>query len=262
MWPSRQLRARDPRARRQHRIRRHARRLRRTGRRRRGGDRAAGHRTLQRLFARIGRCHVRGYGAEHSAKLRPVRQSLVRTHPVTGRKSLYLSAHIGTIVGWPVPEARAFIRDLTEHATQPRFMHVHAWRQRDLVIWDNRTTMHRARRYNDRGGSVRPPPLHHSRRRPHRGAGCRSGVMACLASLVGRGWGVAKRPAGCPTLQRPPARGGRTHAITRSASPRPTDRAVAAARRLARTPDSRRRGRCPDRDTAAACRAPASDPTG
>ena len=50
---------------------------------------------------------------------RPVRQRLVRTHPVTGRKSLYLASHAGTIVGWPVPEARAFLRDLTEHATQP-----------------------------------------------------------------------------------------------------------------------------------------------
>jgi alpha-ketoglutarate-dependent 2,4-dichlorophenoxyacetate dioxygenase len=90
-----------------------------------------------------------GYGDQNQAKLRPVRQSLVRTHPVTGRKSLYLSAHIGTIVGWPMPEARAFIRDLTEHATQPRFVHAHAWRPWDLVIWDNRTTMHRARRYDD-----------------------------------------------------------------------------------------------------------------
>ncbi|OJW24535.1 MAG: 2,4-dichlorophenoxyacetate dioxygenase [Rhodospirillales bacterium 69-11] len=91
------------------------------------------------------------YGAENQEKLRPVRQRLVRTHPVTGRKSLYLSAHIGAIEGWPVPEARAFIRDLMEHATQPEFVHAHAWRPWDLVIWDNRTTMHRARRYDDRG---------------------------------------------------------------------------------------------------------------
>jgi alpha-ketoglutarate-dependent 2,4-dichlorophenoxyacetate dioxygenase len=89
------------------------------------------------------------YGPENQDKLRPVRHRLVRTHPVTGRKSLYLSAHIGTIVGWPVPEARAFIRDLTEHATQPQFTHAHQWRPWDLVIWDNRTTMHRGRRYND-----------------------------------------------------------------------------------------------------------------
>jgi alpha-ketoglutarate-dependent 2,4-dichlorophenoxyacetate dioxygenase len=89
------------------------------------------------------------YPEGHADKVRPVRHSLVRTHPVTGRKSLYLSAHIGTIVGWPMPEARAFIRDLTEHATQPRFVYAHQWRVNDLVMWDNRTTMHRARRYRD-----------------------------------------------------------------------------------------------------------------
>jgi alpha-ketoglutarate-dependent 2,4-dichlorophenoxyacetate dioxygenase len=89
------------------------------------------------------------YGAGNEDKIRPVRHRLVRTHPVTGRKSLYLSAHIGSIVGWPMPEARAFIRDLIEHATQPEFTHAHAWRVSDLVMWDNRTTMHRARRYKD-----------------------------------------------------------------------------------------------------------------
>jgi alpha-ketoglutarate-dependent 2,4-dichlorophenoxyacetate dioxygenase len=89
------------------------------------------------------------YGAENQPKLRPVRHRLVRYDPRTGRKTLYLSAHIGAIVGWPVPEARMLIRDLIEHATQRRFVYAHVWRQWDLVIWDNRTTMHRARRYND-----------------------------------------------------------------------------------------------------------------
>jgi alpha-ketoglutarate-dependent 2,4-dichlorophenoxyacetate dioxygenase len=78
----------------------------------------------------------------------PVRQRLVRTHPASRRKSLYLASHAGTIVGWPMPEARAFLRDLTEHATQRQFVHAHHWRQYDLVIWDNRATMHRARRYD------------------------------------------------------------------------------------------------------------------
>lgn len=86
---------------------------------------------------------------EERAMFRPVRQRLVRVHPVTGRKSLFLSAHAGGIVGWPVPEARAFLRDLTEHATQPRFVYSHAWRQYDLVMWDNRQTMHRVTRYNE-----------------------------------------------------------------------------------------------------------------
>ena len=86
---------------------------------------------------------------EEKANFKPVRQSLVRVHPVTGRKSLFLSSHIGTIVGWPMPEARAFIRDLIEHATQREFVYSHKWKQHDLVIWDNRQTMHRARRYDD-----------------------------------------------------------------------------------------------------------------
>ena len=79
----------------------------------------------------------------------PVRQRLVRTHPVSGRKSLYLSSHAGTIVGWPMPEARAFLRDLNEHATQPQFTYAHRWRKHDLVMWDNRQTMHRVRRFNE-----------------------------------------------------------------------------------------------------------------
>lgn len=83
------------------------------------------------------------------ANFKPVRQRLVRTHPVTGRKSLFLSSHAGAIVGWPMPEARAFLRDLMEHATQREFVHVHVWRQHDLVIWDNRQTMHRVRRFDD-----------------------------------------------------------------------------------------------------------------
>jgi alpha-ketoglutarate-dependent 2,4-dichlorophenoxyacetate dioxygenase len=80
----------------------------------------------------------------------PVRQRLVRTHPVTGRKSLFLAAHAGAIEGWTIPEARMFLRDLTEHATQREFVYSHEWRKGDLVMWDNRQTMHRARRFDDR----------------------------------------------------------------------------------------------------------------
>ena len=80
---------------------------------------------------------------------KPVRQRFVRTHPVTGRKSLYLSSHIGGIVGWPMPEARDLIRDLAEHATQRPYVYAHKWRQFDLVMWDNRQTMHRVRRFDE-----------------------------------------------------------------------------------------------------------------
>jgi len=82
---------------------------------------------------------------EERARFAPVRQRLVRTHPSTGRRSLYLSSHAGGILGWPVPEARAFLRDLVEHATQRPFVYAHRWRVGDLVMWDNRRTMHRAR---------------------------------------------------------------------------------------------------------------------
>ncbi|MEX2615515.1 MAG: TauD/TfdA family dioxygenase [Alphaproteobacteria bacterium] len=86
---------------------------------------------------------------QEKAGFRPARQRLVRTHPVTGRKSIYLSAHAGAIVGWPTPEARILLRDLNEDATRREFVFSHKWRQFDLVMWDNRQVMHRARRYND-----------------------------------------------------------------------------------------------------------------
>src|SRR6266851_7926491 len=85
---------------------------------------------------------------EEQKTFAPVRQRLVRTHPASGRKSLFLASHAGAIVGWPVPEARAFLRELTEHATQRQFVHAYRWRRHDLVMWDNRATMHRARRYD------------------------------------------------------------------------------------------------------------------
>jgi alpha-ketoglutarate-dependent 2,4-dichlorophenoxyacetate dioxygenase len=85
---------------------------------------------------------------EERDHFRPVRHRLVRVDAKTGRKSLFLSAHAGAIIGWTVPEARVFLRDLIEHATQPRFVYRHAWRAGDLVMWDNRTTMHRARKFD------------------------------------------------------------------------------------------------------------------
>jgi alpha-ketoglutarate-dependent 2,4-dichlorophenoxyacetate dioxygenase len=89
------------------------------------------------------------YTEEEKQMFKPVRQQLVRTHPVTGRRSLYLSSHAGTIVGMPMPYARILLRDLTDHATQPRFVYVHKWKVDDLVMWDNRQTMHRGRRYDE-----------------------------------------------------------------------------------------------------------------
>jgi alpha-ketoglutarate-dependent 2,4-dichlorophenoxyacetate dioxygenase len=85
---------------------------------------------------------------EERENFAPVRQRLVRTHPVTGRKSLFLASHAGAILGWTVPESRMFLLDLIDHATRPEFVYSHAWRLYDLVMWDNRTTMHRARRFD------------------------------------------------------------------------------------------------------------------
>jgi alpha-ketoglutarate-dependent 2,4-dichlorophenoxyacetate dioxygenase len=85
---------------------------------------------------------------EDRIRFKPVLQRLVRTHPSTGRRSLYLASHAGAILGWPVPEARALLRDLIEHATQREFVYAHQWSQWDLVMWDNRATMHRARPFD------------------------------------------------------------------------------------------------------------------
>ena len=77
--------------------------------------------------------------------LPPVPQVLVRTHPGSGRKGLYLASHAGSIEGMPVPEGRMILMDLMEHATQPKYVYSHEWRPGDVVMWDNRCTMHRGR---------------------------------------------------------------------------------------------------------------------
>jgi alpha-ketoglutarate-dependent 2,4-dichlorophenoxyacetate dioxygenase len=82
-------------------------------------------------------------------KYPPSQQRLVRRHPGSKRKTLYLSAHASHIVGWPVPEGRILLYDLNLHATRPEFVYSHNWRVGDLVIWDNRCTMHRGRPHDD-----------------------------------------------------------------------------------------------------------------
>lgn len=78
----------------------------------------------------------------------PVVHPLVRTHPRTGQKSLYLASHASRIVGWPVDAGRALLQELTEFATQPQFQYRHRWQPHDLLIWDNSRTMHRAVAYD------------------------------------------------------------------------------------------------------------------
>lgn len=89
------------------------------------------------------------FSEEEKNKLKGAEHPVVRTNPRTGRRSLYLASHASRIVGWPVPEGRLLLRDLIEHATQPRFVYRHSWRVGDLVIWDNLATMHRGKPYDD-----------------------------------------------------------------------------------------------------------------
>jgi alpha-ketoglutarate-dependent 2,4-dichlorophenoxyacetate dioxygenase len=79
----------------------------------------------------------------------PSHHKLVHVHPGSGRKVLYLAAHASHIVGWPMDEGRAFLKELTDFATQPQFVYRHKWRLNDLLIWDNLATMHRATPFED-----------------------------------------------------------------------------------------------------------------
>ena len=85
---------------------------------------------------------------EMAAELPGAWQTMVRVNPVNGRKAVYAGAHASHVIGWPREEGRAFIAWLNEFATQPRFCFSHAWREGDLVIWDNRAVLHRATAYD------------------------------------------------------------------------------------------------------------------
>ncbi|HTN29111.1 MAG TPA: TauD/TfdA family dioxygenase [Burkholderiales bacterium] len=89
------------------------------------------------------------FSQEEAAMLPGAVHPLVRTIPRSGRRSLYLASHANRIEGMRIPDGRLLIRELTEHATQAAFVHRHRWRVGDLVIWDNRCTMHRATRFDD-----------------------------------------------------------------------------------------------------------------
>jgi alpha-ketoglutarate-dependent 2,4-dichlorophenoxyacetate dioxygenase len=89
------------------------------------------------------------FSADEQESLKGAIHPLVRTIPRSGRRSLYVASHASRIIDWPVPEGRLLLRDLMEHATQPQFVYRHSWRVGDLVIWDNRATMHRGKPYDD-----------------------------------------------------------------------------------------------------------------
>lgn len=87
------------------------------------------------------------YTPEQQALFEPVIWPLIQTHPGSGRKLLFVGIHARAIPGWPVSEARMMLSDLLEHATLPGYTYRHEWRVGDLVIWDNRSTVHRGRRF-------------------------------------------------------------------------------------------------------------------
>lgn len=86
---------------------------------------------------------------QEAANLPPTVQPLVRIHPRSGRKALYLGSHAERIVGWPHDEGRALLDELENHATRAEFVYSHAWQDGDLVMWDNRCTLHRATPFRD-----------------------------------------------------------------------------------------------------------------
>jgi len=100
------------------------------------------------IFHSRGQLGHTDYTDAERAALPPALHPLVRVHP-SGAKTLYMGSHASHIVGWPLPDGRLLLRDLMEHATQREFVYRHAWRVGDLVIWDNRCTLHRGRAYDD-----------------------------------------------------------------------------------------------------------------
>src|SRR5262249_60364829 len=89
------------------------------------------------------------FSGDEQEMLKGAVHPVVRTIPRSGRRALYVASHASRIIDWPVPEGRLLLHDLIEHATRPEFVHAHAWRVGDLVIWDNRATMHRAPPFAD-----------------------------------------------------------------------------------------------------------------
>ncbi len=101
------------------------------------------------IFWSRGQIGFTEFGLGEREKYPPSQQRLVRLHPGSGRKTVYLSAHASHIVGWPVADGRILLYDLNLHATRPEFVYSHQWRVGDLVIWDNRCTMHRGRPHDE-----------------------------------------------------------------------------------------------------------------
>jgi len=101
------------------------------------------------IFNSRGRLGFSNFSEDERQSLPPVPQALVRVIAESGRKSLYLASHAGRIFGMPEAEGRALIDQLIEHATRRQFVYTHRWRVNDLVMWDDRCTMHRGTAFDD-----------------------------------------------------------------------------------------------------------------
>ena len=82
------------------------------------------------------------------AEYPPVQHPLIRVNPVNARRNLFLGAHASHVLGWPVDEGRAFLKELLDHVTRPEFCYRHEWQEGELVVWDNRCVLHRATPYD------------------------------------------------------------------------------------------------------------------
>jgi alpha-ketoglutarate-dependent 2,4-dichlorophenoxyacetate dioxygenase len=134
------------------------------------------------------------FSEEEQTRLPGAVHPIVRTLPRSGRRSLYVASHASRIVDWPLPEGRLLLQDLMEHATRPERVYRHAWRVGDLVIWDNRATMHRACPFDDqrhRRELRRVTTLDVSVTSPPRGSDSSAGPQ-----LAGGGGGAGIDPSG------------------------------------------------------------------
>ncbi len=112
-------------------------------------ERIAGLVAEHSIMTSRGKLGFKDFDESERQAFAPVPQVLVRRLPDSGRMSLYIASHAGAIRGMQDDEARQLIDELTAHATQRQFVHAHRWRENDLVIWDNRCTMHRGMEFDD-----------------------------------------------------------------------------------------------------------------
>ncbi|MFV0296206.1 MAG: TauD/TfdA dioxygenase family protein [Hyphomicrobiaceae bacterium] len=112
-------------------------------------DTLEGLMAVHSIFCSRGKLGHTDYTPAERAALPDVRHPVVRVHPGSKRKSLYIGSHADHIETWPVPDGKLLLSDLVDHATRAPFTYAHSWQAGDLVIWDNRCTLHRGRRYDD-----------------------------------------------------------------------------------------------------------------